>query len=279
MKSYKEFVAEGRSVGTIPASVTKQLKKDSQRRERNVFHQIGTKLRDNVAKINAAALKKEEFELEEEHKVGDLVSYFHDRLGDHLYGKVASVEPDHITMKTGGQTWKVPKHLVLKADKNKVPKYRYEEFELEEGKYASTIGAISAAEYQPKIGDKIRTRKGGQIPGTVTSVTDTHVHFKHPEGKTYKTSINNVMREETVMEKTDQENSYEKAQEHMNKASKALETSDMQAHHQHLSNHYEEMGKWHESKGRGDMAQTAYDKAEEHHEQSLKPHHAKSLKK
>ena len=212
MKTYKEFVSEGRSVGTIPASVTAQLKKDAKRRERNVFHQIGTKLRDNVAKINAAALKKEEFELEE-------------------------------------------------------------------GKYASTIGAISAAEYQPKIGDKIRTRKGGQIPGTVTSVTDTHVHFKHPEGKTYKTSIYNVMREETVMEKTDQENSYKKAQEHMNKASKALETSDMQAHHQHLSNHYEEMGKWHESKGRGDMAQTAYDKAEGHHEQSLKPHHAKSLKK
>jgi hypothetical protein len=122
-------VSEGRSVGTIPASVTAQLKKDAKRRERNVFHQIGTKLRDNVAKINAAALKKEEFELEEEHKVGDLVSYFHDRLGDHLYGKVASVEPDHITMKTGGQTWKVPKHLVLKADKNKVPKYRYEEVE------------------------------------------------------------------------------------------------------------------------------------------------------
>jgi hypothetical protein len=65
----------------------------------------------------------------------------------------------------------------------------------------------------------------------------------------------------------------------MNKASEALETRDMHAHHQHLANHYEEMGKWHESKGRGAMAQTAYDKAEGHHEQSLKPHHAKSLKK
>jgi hypothetical protein len=210
-------VSEGRSVGIIPASVTAQLKKDAKRRERNVFHQISTKLRDNVAKINAAAAAA----------------------------------------------------AALKK----------EEVELEEGKYASTIGAIAAAGYQPKIGDKIRTRKGGQIPGTVTSVTDTHVHFKHPEGKTYRTSVNNVMREEAVMEKADQKNSYQKAQEHMNKASKALETSDMQAHHQHLSNHYEEMGKWHESKGRGDMAQTAYDKAEGHHEQSLKPHHAKSLKK
>jgi hypothetical protein len=306
-------------------------------------------------------------------------------------------------MKTGGQTWKVPKHLVLKADKNKVPKYRYEEVglvdeassedelnarpgmwrgnskrmtkkgkptkdelgmqanlkqrikmqkkqggltgprdllpeQIKESKYASTIGAISAAEYQPKIGDKIRTRKGGQIPGTVTSVTDTHVHFKHPEGKTYKTSINNVMREEIeqieeskkpthlvrfttgihadeysdheVHAKDDKEavvkaiekhrknypyhskemlkinartkkldESYEAAQKHLDKASKALETSDMDAHHQHMSNHFEELGKWHDSKGRGRSAQKAYDKAEEHHEQSLKPHHAKSVKK
>jgi len=51
-------VSEGRSVGIIPASVTAQLKKDAKRRERNVFHQIGTKLRDNVAKINAAAEQK-----------------------------------------------------------------------------------------------------------------------------------------------------------------------------------------------------------------------------
>ena len=57
-KEKKQRVVEGRSVGTIPASVTAQLKKDAKRRERNVFHQIGTKLRDNVAKINAAAEQK-----------------------------------------------------------------------------------------------------------------------------------------------------------------------------------------------------------------------------
>lgn len=57
-KVLKKGVSEGRSVGTIPASVTAQLKKDAKRRERNVFHQIGTKLRDNVAKINAAAEQK-----------------------------------------------------------------------------------------------------------------------------------------------------------------------------------------------------------------------------
>jgi len=57
-KEKEQRVVEGRSVGTIPASVTAQLKKDAKRRERNVFHQIGTKLRDNVAKINAAAEQK-----------------------------------------------------------------------------------------------------------------------------------------------------------------------------------------------------------------------------
>ena len=78
--------------------------------------------------------------------------------------------------------------------------YAREETELDEGKYASTIAAIASAAYQPKVGDKIRTRHGGQIPGEVTKVTDTHVHFKHPEGKTYKTSISNVMREEVELD-------------------------------------------------------------------------------
>ena len=64
--------------------------------------------------------------------------------------------------------------------------------------------------------------------------------------------------------------SYEEAQKHLDKASKALETSDMHAHHQHMANHFELLGKWHESKGRGRSAQNSYDKAEEHHEKSLK---------
>ena len=84
-----------------------------------------------------------------------------------------------------------------------------EDVELDEGKYASTIAAIASAAYQPKVGDKIRTRRGGQIPGEVTKVTDTHVHFKHPEGKTYKTSISNVMREEVEIEQKVEESKTE----------------------------------------------------------------------
>ena len=52
--------------------------------------------------------------------------------------------------------------------------------------------------YQPKVGDSIRTRKGGQIPGTVEKVADhngiEYCWFRHPEGKLYKTPCSNVMR-------------------------------------------------------------------------------------
>ena len=68
-----------------------------------------------------------------------------------------------------------------------------------EGAHTSTIGAMADSVYQPKVGDKIRTRKGGQIPGTVEKVGDQdgidYCWFRHPEGKMYKTPCSNVMRE------------------------------------------------------------------------------------
>jgi hypothetical protein len=69
-----------------------------------------------------------------------------------------------------------------------------------EGAHTSTIGAMADSAYQPKVGDKIRTRKGGQIPGTVEKVGDQdgidYCWFRHPEGKMYKTPCSNVMRED-----------------------------------------------------------------------------------
>lgn len=51
-----------------------------------------------------------------------------------------------------------------------------------------------------QVGDKIRTIKGGQVPGTVEKITDREVYFRHPEGKLYKTWIDNVRKDvdETV---------------------------------------------------------------------------------
>ena len=68
--------------------------------------------------------------------------------------------------------------------------------ELEEGKYASTIAAIAAQAYEPKVGDKVRTRKGGQIPGKVEKIEGNRIFFRHPEGKLYATHSSNLMREE-----------------------------------------------------------------------------------
>ena len=62
---------------------------------------------------------------------------------------------------------------------------------------------------------------------------------------------------------------YADAETHKNKASKALETSDMAGHHLHMSNHHEAMGRWHDDKGRHSSADREYAKAEDHHEKGL----------
>jgi hypothetical protein len=79
-------------------------------------------------------------------------------------------------------------------------------------------------------------------------------------------------------EETNVTESYEKAEKHKDKATKALETSDMEAFHHHMSNHHEEMGQWHESKGRHSAADREYSKAELHHEKSLKPSYNDTIK-
>ena len=70
---------------------------------------------------------------------------------------------------------------------------------------------------------------------------------------------------------------HEIAMSHKDKASKALETSDMKAYHHHMSNHHESMGQWHESKGRHSAADREYAKSEEHHEKSLKPDNSRTV--
>ena len=70
---------------------------------------------------------------------------------------------------------------------------------------------------------------------------------------------------------------HEIAMSHKDKASKALETSDMKSYHTHMSNHHESMGQWHESKGRHSAADREYAKSEEHHEKSLKPDNSRTV--
>jgi hypothetical protein len=84
----------------------------------------------------------------------------------------------------------------MPASERRAKELKKEEVELEEGKYASTIAAIAAQAYEPKVGDKVRTRKGGQIPGKVEKIENNKVFFRHPEGKLYATHSSNLMREE-----------------------------------------------------------------------------------
>jgi hypothetical protein len=117
-----------------------------------------------------------------------------------------------------------------------------------------------------------------------------HPHAVHINGKKWKTFGSQshatnvakkipgatVHKEEYVAESADDH--YAEAEAHLNKASKALETSDMVAHHFHMSNHHEAKGRWHEEKGRHSSADREYAKAEEHHEKSLKPDHSRTVK-
>ena len=114
----------------------------------------------------AKELKKEEAEqVDESHKVGDLVSYFHKGLGDHVYGEVQSVADDHITMKSAGKTWKVPLHLVHKANKNSVPKYRYEQVEqVDEGsKRMSAAVKLQRAFDREKVSSDASRKRGEEM--------------------------------------------------------------------------------------------------------------------
>lgn len=70
---------------------------------------------------------------------------------------------------------------------------------------------------------------------------------------------------------------HEMAMAHKDKASKALETSDMKSYHSHMASHHESMGQWHESKGRHSAADREYAKGEEHHEKSLKPDNSRTV--
>lgn len=92
-----------------------------------------------------------------------------------------------------------PKKYVQKQGNQWVPVYPFGKPQAKEA-FSSPppFKDMIASIYRPKVGDKIRTRKGGQIPGTVEKVADhngiEYCWFRHPEGKLYKTPCSNVMR-------------------------------------------------------------------------------------
>jgi hypothetical protein len=69
-----------------------------------------------------------------------------------------------------------------------------------------------------------------------------------------------------VKEETLEEDMHDEAQKHLSKASKALETSDMMAHHHHMADYHDALSQWHDSKGRGRTAEQHAEKSEHHAE-------------
>jgi hypothetical protein len=65
------------------------------------------------------------------------------------------------------------------------------------------------------------------------------------------------------------EDHYEKAEAHRTKAMAAKQKGDAEMYHHHMSNHYDSIAQWHDSKGRHNMSDLSGQKAEKHHEASL----------
>jgi hypothetical protein len=58
-----------------------------------------------------------------------------------------------------------------------------------------TWRTVKEGDEELKVGDKIRTIKGGQIPGTIEKIEGRDAYFRHPEGKLYKTFLGNVRKD------------------------------------------------------------------------------------
>jgi len=65
------------------------------------------------------------------------------------------------------------------------------------------------------------------------------------------------------------EEHYEKAEAHRAKAMEAKKKGDAEMYHHHMSNHYDSIAQWHDSKGRHNMSDLSGQKAEKHHEASI----------
>ena len=90
-----------------------------------------------------------------------------------------------------------------------------------------------------------------------------HVEKEHG-GKTKVHFTHRGMKEEVQLDE-----SYEKAEAHRTKAVEAQKAGNAEKFHHHMSNHYEALSQWHDSKGRHNMADLTSQKADKHHEASL----------
>ena len=99
-----------------------------------------------------------------------------------------------------------------------------------------------------------------------SSGVSAHVEKEHG-GKTKVHFTHRSMKEE-VFEEVHIYESFEKAEVHRTKAVEAQKAGNAEKFHHHMSNHYEALSQWHDSKGRHNMADLTSQKADKHHEAS-----------
>ena len=188
-----------------------------------------------------------EFSLDEAHKIGSSVEVIKGS-GKGIKGHIGEIR--HGAFKGAPKTYTVyhGEHDAIQVPKEHIRAIK-EDNDLDEAR-------MSAAQRLSNAWDKQRAKSDASLRRTPSSIPK---------------------KEEPKKEVTESLDTHEMAMAHKDKASKALETSDMKSFHNHMSNHHESMGQWHESKGRHSAADREYAKAEEHHEKSLKPDNSRTV--
>jgi phosphopantetheine adenylyltransferase len=100
-----------------------------------------------------------------------------------------------------------------------------------------------------------------------------HPHTQVGHAMTSTTDSSNIRRQKIRYRLGEEvelnEGHYETAEAHRAKAMAAKQKGDAESYHHHMSNHYDSIAQWHDSKGRHNMSDISAEKAEKHHEASI----------
>jgi len=175
--------------------------------------------------------------------------------------------------------------LAAAAAKGQKPRWRTDE-SLDEGKVNLTQDHLDQLEKLHGPGKVIKKTKHGMFtykldkPKKVLNHSDIAGHVYVLDGKKLKHYTSQDSGEmagaNESVELDEATDHHADAMEHKKQSDAAMVKNDMEAYHQHMSAHHESLGQWHESKGRSSSAQKEFDKAEGHHELSLKKSNQKN---
>lgn len=217
-----------------------------------------------------------EFSLDEAHKIGSSVEVIKGS-GKGIKGHIGEIR--HGAFKGAPKTYTVyhGEHDAIQVPKEHIRAIK-EDNDLDEGYGEGDIATGGTVIYKHEgkhVMSKVSHKTGGGA-GTKIHTIAKHVVPLHHIVSTDASDWNHYkLKEDADLDEA--LDTHEIAMSHKDKASKALETSDMKSFHNHMSNHHESMGQWHESKGRHSAADREYAKGEEHHEKSLKPDNSRTV--